>query len=277
MNKRWMMAMAAVASVAVLILAGCEGGWTSGGETGFNTSRGAGVSVNFGGVYKGVFGGGKAVEKSSGAPITRLVITHGGDSLTAVDNNGAVYEGNIGSPGAVSDGADGVYPIGAEMVQSQVIFKGKDYSSNQEIEFVGIFRAIAVEDIRGETSKLEDKYTRNITWTTNITVSTETTNTTRTITIIAYDPITGNEVYRSVETITTSPQGTVIGYDYKVENNLDVTTTQEYTYKITEANTQYRLEGTWMEEGGNVSAFDAISAGSYGSITVTESATTGAD
>lgn len=276
MNKRWMMAMAAVASVAVLVLAGCEGGWTSGGDTGFNTSRGAGVSVNFGGVYKGVFGGGKAVESSSGSPITRLVITHGGDSLTAVDNNGAVYEGNIGSPGAISDGQDGVYPIGAEMAQSQVIFRGTDYSSNQEIEFVGIFRAIAVEDIRGETSKLEDSYSVNLTTTTNITINSQTTNTTTTITIIKYNEA-GDEVYRSVETVTTSPQGTVIDYDYEVVDNFDVTTTQEYTYKITEANTQYRLEGTWMEAGGRVSAFDAISAGSYGSITVTESATTGAE
>lgn len=258
-----------------LALTGCESDWTSGGENGFNTSRGAGVNINFGGVYKGAFGGSKAVQSKSGSPVTQFVITHAGNSIRVIDNNGSQYEGTIGAPGAVAEAQNGIYPAGADMVQSQVTFKGLDYSSGKMVEFVGIFRAIAVEDIRGASSKLEDTYTRAITWTTNVTVSTVTTNSQRTITVIGYDA-NGNEVFRSVETITTNPQGTVIGYDYKVEDKRNVTSVDEFKYYITEANTQYRLEGTWMEEGGVVSQVDAISKGSSATITsTTTSSTTG--
>ncbi len=81
-------------------------------------------------------------------------------------------------------------------------------------------------------------------------------------------------MFRSTETITTNPQGTVIGYDYKVEDKRNVTSVEEFKYYITEANTQYRLEGTWMEEDGVVSQVDAISKGSSATITSTETTTT---
>lgn len=263
--KKWILCLLTLC-VAIVGLVGCEGDWTSGGDGGFNTSRGAGVNINFGGVYKGMFSGSKAVQTKSGSPVTQFVITHAGNSIRVIDNNGSQYEGNIGSPGAVSEPSGGVYPSGADLVQSQVTFSGLDYSSGKKVEFVGIFRAVAVDDIRGASSKTEDTYNRAITWTTNVTISTVTTNSTRTTTIIAYDS-NGNEVYRSTETVTTNPQGTVIGYDYKVEDKRNVTSVQEFTYYITEANTQFRLEGTWMEEGGVVSQVDAISKGSAATIT----------
>lgn len=259
-------------SIVVLGLVGCESDWTSGGESGFNTSRGAGVNINFGGVYDGMFSGSKAVQSKSGSPVTRFVITHAGNSIRVIDNNGSQYEGNIGSPGAVAEPQGGVYPAGAELVQSQVTFSGIDYSSGKKVEFVGIFRAVAVEDIRGASSKTEDTYNRAITWTTNVTISTQTTNSTKVTTIIAYDS-NGNEVYRSTETITTNPQGTVIGYDYKVEDKRNVTSVEEFKYYLTEANTQYRLEGTWMEENGVISQVDAMSKGSATTITTTQTTT----
>lgn len=275
--KRLMMVVWCIFGFLCLwVLTGCEGDWTSGGDSGFNTSKGAGVNINFSGVYHGQLSGSKAVASSSGSPITRFVIMHAANTVQVTDNNGSQYDGTIGSPGAVAQPSGGTYPAGADMVQSQVSFKGKDNTSGKVVEFVGIFRAVAVEDIQGTVTKDERSRTENYVWKTNVTISTMTTNKVQTITVIGYDPVTGQEVYRSVETITISPQGTVISRDVEVQDNRSQTTTQEVTYRITENNTQYILEGTWMEEGGRVSEVKAMSKGAASTITTTTTSPTGA-
>jgi len=258
--------LAAVMVIAMFVMVGCE--WSSGGgKNGFNTSRGAGVSVNFGGVYHGTFSGGKAVERTSGGAITRLVIMHGGNAVRATDNNGSEYEGTVGSPGAVSSAQDGTYPVGAELVTAQVTFAGKDKTTGREIEFVGVFHAVAIEDIKGSSS--ESSYTRDeqLTWSTNVTSGTDVTNIVTTITIIAYNAA-GQEVFRSVETTTRTPAGIVVEHNHVVTDNRSYTETETMTYTLTEANSQFKLEGTWMEKDAVISGFSALSSGSSGIISV---------
>ena len=52
------------------------------------------------------------------------------------------------------------------------------------------------------------------------------------------------------------------------------TTTESTEFSITEATSQYRLEGTWVELGGKTSGVQARSAGTSGLITTTSSTTT---
>lgn len=54
------------------------------------------------------------------------------------------------------------------------------------------------------------------------------------------------------------------------------TTETTTTYNITEANSQYRLQGTWIEDGGVSTTVDALSPGTAGVITSTATTTTGA-
>lgn len=274
-----------VAGIAsgLCLLPACE--WGSGGDTGFNTSQGAGAQVNFSGVYKGMLNGG-VIDQTSGGPIGQLVIQQAGNSVEVTDDHGSVYRGTVGSPGAVSEAVSGTYPAGAQLVQAQINFTGHDNVADKTINFAGVIHAVAVTDIKGTTttdtstdsSKSDETVTDNITWTTNVTVGSTSTEIVTTIHTIGYDS-KGNKVFESTETTTTTPGGTVIAHNRTVtDNRTDTTsssssstTTDTTTYNLTEANTQYRMQGTWVEEGGKVANLDAISSGTAGVITTTSS------
>lgn len=276
-------------SAVTLVLVGCD--WSSSG-TSLNTSQGAGVNINFSGVYDGNRAGGKVVGNTSKGNILRLVISQSGNRVQVVDNQGSRYEGTVGSPGVVATpDSSGAYPVGAELVQAQISFSGKDEVAQRNIEFVGIIHAVAVEDVKGESttststdtdnssSTESENYTETSTITTNFNVINGSTITT---TDSAYDG-DGNLVYQEVTVTTILPSGdkitkTNVTVDNRSEtktNNDTTTTTKTTSFKITEANTQYRLEGNWIEEGGKASGVDAISPGTAGVITTTtESAST---
>lgn len=258
--KRLLMLIAGGALAGGLaLLTACEGEWTSGGGVDdFNNSRGAGATVNFSGVYKGTMSGGRAVNGTSGAPITQLVISHGGNNIEVVDNNGSLYNGSIGSPGAVaSPDASGGYPAGAELVQAQINFSGRDGSSGRNINFVGVIHVVSVTDTRGSSDKITST-TKDVDNDGTKTVITETTTIgssgdpfySVTIVTTTIENSTGKEISRTTETTTT--------------------------YNITEANSQYRLQGTWIEDGGVSTTVDALSPGTAGVITSTATTTTGA-
>lgn len=276
---------------AVLFISGCD--WGSGGETGFNTSQGAGISVNFSGVYYGNLDGGGAVSETTGGHITRFVIHHSGNSIEVTDNNGSTYSGSIGSPGAVSSASGGQYPSGAEMVQSQISFSGHDNVAAKWIDFSGVIHVVAVDDVKGETKTTTETDTSSSSNYLNESVGTTVittngtpyaSNTTVTITedtIVPPGASPGDPGYeRTVKTTTivygssgeeisrsTSTQS-YGGGSGDSEGSTDTTTVKsETTYKITEANSQYRLQGTWIEDGGVVANVDALSAGSAGVIT----------
>jgi hypothetical protein len=100
---------AALLALAVTGLVGCD--WSS-NSTSLNTSQGAGVNINFSGVYDGNLAGGKAVDKPTKGNILRLVISQSGNRVEVVDNQGSRYEGTVGSPGVVSqpDSSSGRIP-----------------------------------------------------------------------------------------------------------------------------------------------------------------------
>ncbi len=81
---------------------------------------------------------------------------------------------------------------------------------------------------------------------------------TGTIHVVAVQDIKGNTSTSSSSSSTTNG----------VDTTTSPTTTSEYA--LGEQNTQYRLEGTWIENPGKVSAVDAIAAGSAGVISVSD-------
>ena len=120
--KKWTCCVSMAALVLGLAFTvGCD--WSAGGtDDGFNTSQGAGVNINFSGVYDGALGGGRAVSQTSGAgAIWRLVISQGGNRVDVTDNQGSTYSGTVGSPGAVSAGSSGVFPAGAQPLQALLL------------------------------------------------------------------------------------------------------------------------------------------------------------
>lgn len=56
-------------------------------------------------------------------------------------------------------------------------------------------------------------------------------------------------------------------------STVNVTTTTENTFQLTDANTQHRLRGSWVEEGGTVGNVDAVAAGAGGFISTTSTTT----
>lgn len=283
MNKNVTASVAGfIAGMIILLNAGCD--WSSGGGTdSFNTSQGAGVNINFSGVYRGELSGGKAVDKTSAGNIQTFTISQTGNRLTVVDNQGSSYSGSVGSPGLVAAPVAGSFPAGAELVQGQVNFSGHDNVSAREIEFVGIIHVVSVTDIQGKTtSKTSSSGTTNFSnsgtsssqgRTTTRTVNNGTTTTTETInefgapgsafyqvvtTTVVTDNATGAEISRNTTTTGNSGTGSSSA-------NSSITT-ETTTFSITEANSQYRIEGTWIESGGFTSGVKARSPGTAGII-----------
>lgn len=275
MRVKMISAFGALALSVVLFQSGCE--WSSSGDS-MNTSKGAGVNINFSGVYHGTGSGGKAVSSTSGGSITRLVISQAGNAVEVVDNHGSRYKGTIGSPGAIRNPSGGVYNTGDELVQSQMSFSGTDNSSGKKVQFVGVVHAVTVTDIRGtvtgsgstnsssqtDSSDQQDVQTSRVNNGTNTVVTTIVTVGSpgdpfyqQTTTTVTYDNASGREVSRTQSSVGSN-------------SSSDSSSSGSYTeYSITEANTQYRLEGTWIEEGGKSSGVDALSSGSSGLITTT--------
>lgn len=267
-----------IASLSV-VLAGCD--WTGGGSSdGFNTSQGAGVNINISGVYAGAING-RAVERTSGAgQILSLVISQAGNTVEVRDNQGSHYRGTVGAPGAVAKATGGVYPAGAELVQYQINFAGKDEVAAQDVEFVGTLHAISVTDIRGTASSstrgstTTDQQTRTKTETV---VDVENDTTTDTITTTIGKP--GDPYYRVTTQVivTQTSTGDVISNTTTTTGTSSQTTTTTREYSISEANTQMRLEGTWIEAGGLSARVDAIGRPAGGAITETSTETTTTD
>lgn len=265
-----------------MVGAGCE--WSGGGGSGsFNTSQGAGINVNFSGVYDGRLSGGRAVQNTSGSPITRLVISQSGNRLDVRDNNGSSYTGQVGTPGAIVDlDKQTAIPRGADIVQSQISWSGHDNGAGRHVEFVGVIHVVSVADIDGQrsvrtqTSSSDNSTTKSDsgknTQTQTVNDGTNTTVTTivplpnggSSVTVTVYNNQTGAEISRTVTTVKDSKTAS--------SDTTTTVTTKEFT--LTEANSQYRLEGTWIETDGKSSNVDALSPGGAGSVTSTSSDST---
>lgn len=258
---------------ALMFNGGCE--WSGGGGAdSFNTSQGAGINVNFSGVYHGHYPGGKAVENSSGAAITRLTLTQSGDSIQVLDNNGNQYSGHVGSPGAVftPTEANPVIPAGAQLMQAQVNFSGTDGSSGREINFVGIVHVVSVTDIKSTTQTSGSGSTNASSTSSSQPITTTQTHNDGTNTTVTTTIVTPVSTIVTVETHNNQTGQTISKTTTETANkgqSQTQGTSQTQTYTITEANSQYRLEGQWVEKGGNSSGVDALSSGASGVVSQT--------
>ena len=249
MNRAMLLALPLVALVAMI---GCEFESTDG----FNTSQGGGSAVNFSGVYTGytaqrsakaVRGGGAVV---GGTDITRLIITQTGNTIEAYDNHNRYYRGSAGSPGVVgSPLQDGSYPAGAAMMAAQVNF------GNDDVNFVGVVRAIAVTDVEGEavtvTVTKEDTETHEDTDTEDeATVTTPTETVTEVETTVNNPPTTVVTTTTDTQTVGADTESRETETDTNTESDSRTksdATTREYT--VDESNTHYVLEGNWVAGG----------------------------
>lgn len=311
----------ALSAVTFGLVAGCD--WSSNG-TSFNTSKGAGVNINFSGVYNGQIGG-KAVAKTTKGTISRLTISQTGNRIEVVDSQGSRYVGSVGAPGVAS--FDNTISAGEEIVQSQISWEGKDEVAQRDVEFVGIIHAVAVTEINGKRTVQTDGETvtereTNASGKTNNPCASSVQAGDVTVTIDA-DPPTlviggvqkvtktteigspGDPCYEFRKEITFYVGDSRISGDPPISEVVPVqsgetiievggpgsqvrtstssesrdevdtregstTTTDEFT--LTEANVQYRIEGTWIEKDSPiVSRVDALSRGSFGIVTISSS------
>ena len=231
--------------VALMVMTGCD--WEDGGS--FNTSKGAGVNINMSGMYTGHSGA-----LVAGQAISSLLITQIGNSVEVRDSNNSLYVGTVGSPGVQAANASGAaYPVGASMLQSQINFTGENALTEETVNFAGIIRAVALDDVRGSTVT---------TTTTRDQVLSEATNTLGTTSLdIVAPPVTINDL-----TTTTGENSSGV--------QVQTVDEQSTTFIITDANTLFILEGHWVEDStvGAVTGSAKSSAGSF----VTTAAVVGA-
>lgn len=245
--------LALLMSFSLLIIQGCD--WDDTGSESFNTSRGGGITVNFSGYYRPRSGAFLVTSN-----VTHFVLTQVGNSIEVYDNNMSYYTGTIGSPGIMAGpDATGAFPAGAVMLQAQVSFSGKNAGTGKNVQFVGVIHAVAVDDVQGNTQ------TQTTTTTDDSVLSNSTNTSGETAIDIIAPPVTINDTTETASENSTSSGTTIV--------NETVATT---TYQITEANSQYVLEGNWME-GGSVSGIAAIAPGTGSTFsTVTTTTTTDA-
>jgi len=243
-------------ALLLMPLTGCE--WEGAGD-GFNTSRGAGMSVNFSGVYR---------EKPSksvvgGRGISHLVLTQTGNMLEVLDSNNRYFKGTVGSPGVVAPAdAAGGYPVGADMMQAQVNFSGGD------VEFMGLIRVITVVDVRSTTES--DSHTETDDHTNTKTEGETTSSSTSTDATSQTDieQQQGPAVITSSVVVQTS-DSTSEDEDDTTSTTEGTTDTETYdetkTFEIDESSAMYVLEGNWVEGGSvhSVSAMTHANAGSF--------------
>ena len=215
MKKILTMASVVMGASLLAVFTACDDQWEEGGD--FNTSQGAGVNVNFSGVYRRWDGSVLIPEQprtsselvpegeDGEAAITRLIITQIGNTIEVRDDYNKLYSGYVGSPGVMAS-SGGSYPAGATLLQAQISF-----SNNKNVDFVGTIRAVSATEILATTGSVSH-------------VEGTSTN----ITVTPIDPL--GEVVVVIDTSSGSSTGTGTDHDYR----------------ITEANTRYVLEGNWI-------------------------------
>ena len=260
MNQTARILSVCMVSMAFLILSGCEDKWEDSGD-GFNTSQGAGINVNFSGVYTPLAGT-DIIPAVGESAITRLVLTQIGNTVEVMDDYGKTYQGFIGSPGVMT--SSGNYPSGATMMQGQISFSGNG------VDFVGTVRAVAVTDVRSTTTTSDsESYSADLELflngtrfipgsSTNIqVVVTEASGGEVAVITLIINGISdfpdgdagGLQVSFAFPdgTSLTFPVAGVGTYTYQTSMNRFGTTSESSTqFVITDANTRYIIQGSWI-------------------------------
>ena len=278
----------AVAGIGLSML-GTSCDWSGGGDAAFNTSGGS-VAINISGSYRGILDGGRAVSQTSGGTITYLNVQQSGNAVEVMDSNGQKYRGTVGSPlSLASPDEAGFLSTGAQLANFQVSWEGTDFVSGKDVTFSGIITVASVNDIQGDNtvqtidSTVTDAATQSSDDTTGTssddsttTDSTSTVDTTQNVFDANGNPITEGEVITISNTSTdASNSATTIANTATTttDNNDSTTQTITSTFQITGGNAQYRLKGSWVENGGVFGTVDAVSEAAGGVIqTVTTAA-----
>jgi hypothetical protein len=238
MNRPYLSIFVVAGLAAITTLTGCD--WSSGSQENFNTANQSALT-NVSGFYKGLLGGGRAVATTSNGSILSLNIQQSGNRVEILDNQGSNYVGSVGSPVLTAlPRAD--IPAGAVVSTYQISFAGKDGVSARDIEFTGTITLVAVTDIRGNQSST-DRDRVNGTEQETVEVVNESSG------------VAPNDQTRTTTTTTTNNDTTTSNSGSSTE------------YSLTDASTQLRLRGTWVEVGGKVSSVDALAAGIQGNFT----------
>ena len=234
--------------LTILILVACD--WDSGSD--FNSS--GGFSTNISGFYRGVNDNGvtqagqRAVDRTSNGNILHLTIQQSGNRVDVVDSQGSKYVGSVGSPLNFRDSITQQIPAGATISSYQVSFAGKDEVANREVEFTGTVSFTAVSSINATVEyAVREGSLVGVGPTTEDAISNPAPNDTP---IQFIDPVSGELITVDEARINVQGAGRIASV----------------TYALSEQNTQFRLRGTWIEQGGVVSAVDAVSAGAAGAI-----------
>lgn len=253
-----------------MLMVSCE--WSGSSDGSFNSSR-AGLDVNISGVYRGELSGGKAVANKSGPNVSEFTVFQNGNAIEVIDTNGQRYQGTVGAPGAVTGIRSRAIPGGTQIAAYQVRWSGKEGVANQNIEFAGIISVVAVTDIEGTTTTRTIANNNSNSDSSDQTSSSDSSNTESTQTEQGFDGSqtvilpgggTGEEIARAVtstdSTVTDSTSSSSSSSSSSTDSD-GTTTVDTSTFELTEANSQFRLQGTWIEEGGTVSQVKARGAG----------------
>ncbi len=213
--------------------------FSSGGDVGFNTSR-AHLEVNFSGQYLGVLEDGKAVSMTSGGPITSFMIQQAGNTIEVIDSNGQKYRGVLGAPGALlNPESSTVLPVGAQLAVFQASWEGKDGVAAKDVKFTGVIDVVTVDRVEGDSTD------QSIDTETSLEESEE-----REGPVLIEDGGGLTNIF-DVSTSESSSSST------STSTSREITT----TFELSENNSQLRLRGTWIEEGGLVAQVGAASPG----------------
>ncbi len=291
MRRAGFIGVAALLLVLAGLPAGCE--WSGGSSNSFNTSRGAGVSLNISGFYEGQGAAGRAVETSRGN-IRNFTISQNGNRIDVIDNQGSRYRGSVGAPDVFGTaGRGGTIQPATRIMQFQVSWRGTDGVAGTEVQFVGIIDVVSVDSIRGTetTTTRTDTQTegvqQEVTGTRSAGDSREqqteedSEQETNGPGQIIEDIGDGTNIVGQVASLlgvvvtniqTTASQSTESSATQTTQRGREVASDRETStitrFELTPANTRFRLRGTWVEAGGRASNVNAISTGS-GTISIT--------
>ena len=282
-------------AAATLGITSCD--WSGGSDGAFNSSRG-GMDINISGNYRGILSGGKAVSNTTGGAITSFVVQQSGNVVQVTDSNAQQYRGNVGSPLAIAelpaptaDNETPVLPAGAQLANFSISWSGKDGVAAKDIRFTGVINVVSVQDVNGTTktdtngSTKTDSNGNTVTLTNNkggngtVTKNTTTTSTTTTGSGVSGSQIVNEgvegffstnrtvTVKNDINNNTSTSEIANNNTNTSTSNNTNTsgtTTTTTNTFQLTDANTQFRMRGTWIENGGVTGSVDALSAGAGG-------------
>jgi hypothetical protein len=209
--------------------------FSTGGDGGFNTSR-ANLEMNFSGQYLGLLSGGKAVSITSGAPITSFMIQQSGNTIQIIDSNGQTYQGVLGAPGAVIDpSSSATLPVGAQLAVFQVSWQGTDGVAQKSVKFTGVIDVVTINRVEGDSA--------------DTSIDSESSSS---------EEITGPIIIEDGGGLTNVFDVTSSSSSSSANSTSRQITT---TFELSENNSQLRLRGTWIEEGGFVAQVSAASPG----------------